>query len=713
MAEAERKPVFFCRGRRGDDPDLAYRRLRWTAEALGGPELEVARACQTRGACELAQAARELGSAEFILAACPRAWATRGLATALHAEGMSDAAALLVDVFEAGPEAGAPCRVREGAEEALRQALVAAAARVAPTRQVQVVEQRTLVLGDGLAALLAAEAIADTGRPVVILTAGGRLAPARPWLGAEAEETAAGLARALEQRAGVEVVRRARLTRLLGTAGDFIAVYRDENARASQLRVGAVVAAGLPPLVSNPPAGWPTSPGVVTLRELWAWLSSPEHFRKALAGAQRPRVGLALGLGLGESNPLWLRSACLAARELIAAWDAEVTLFVNTLKVSAPGLEELSQEARSLGALLVRLPKDGAGLEPVEGGLRLRYLEEIIGRVVEQELDLVAVDEVTSHDAAWQELVQALGLAGTPGLGLQPSLVAALPVQTERAGVMAVGPARGLGDWTGWPDEAKEAAWQVERLLGAAGEGPVVETGRVVVDRRRCALCLTCVRVCPRGAMGRRERRPFSNPLACTACGTCAAECPMDAIQVAGCDDQRYAREIGAAAAPRGGLLDPAPQLELLVLACANSAGEALREASLRGQMPPAGTRLVSVPCAGKIDPGLVLDALRRGFDGVLMLSCFPGACYSQAGNLWAGLRLEPLRRLLEEAGLEPGRVMSAAVAPTGHAQVGAELARAWRDLRELGANPIRNEAQAREFLGRFTVSMDHTYVIL
>jgi coenzyme F420-reducing hydrogenase delta subunit/Pyruvate/2-oxoacid:ferredoxin oxidoreductase delta subunit len=321
------------------------------------------------------------------------------------------------------------------------------------------------------------------------------------------------------------------------------------------------------------------------------------------------------------------------------------------------------------------------------------------------------VDEVATPDQAWAELTRALGLAAGPAGGMQPEPVAALPVQTTRAGVMAVGPARALSDWSAWPDEAGEAALQVESLLGQ-GDGTVYG-GRVVIDRRRCAICLTCVRVCPRGAMGRRERRPFSNPLVCTACGTCAAECPMEAIQVVGCDDGRYVQEIAAAAAPRGGMLELEAPLELLVLACANSAGEALTAGRLRGASLPAGTRLVMVPCAGKIDPSFVLGALGQGFDGVLLLACFPGACYSQAGNTWADLRVGHLRDLLMEAGMEPRRVMSAAAAPSGHVQALEALGKAWDDLRALGPNPVKAATQARELLSRFTVSVDHTYVIL
>ena len=42
-----------------------------------------------------------------------------------------------------------------------------------------------------------------------------------------------------------------------------------------------------------------------------------------------------------------------------------------------------------------------------------------------------------------------------------------------------------------------------------------------IIDTGKCAVCLTCVRVCPEGAMITDYDKPASNPLACTGCGTC------------------------------------------------------------------------------------------------------------------------------------------------------------------------------------------------
>jgi coenzyme F420-reducing hydrogenase delta subunit/Pyruvate/2-oxoacid:ferredoxin oxidoreductase delta subunit len=274
-----------------------------------------------------------------------------------------------------------------------------------------------------------------------------------------------------------------------------------------------------------------------------------------------------------------------------------------------------------------------------------------------------------------------------------------------------VGPARGDSDLTAWRDEAAQAAWAIAGLL-SQGEARA-PANLVKVDRSRCALCLTCVRVCPRGAMSKRGRRPFSNPLVCTACGTCAAECPMDAIQLLGQEDDRYQAQIKAAVTP-GWELDRGPESELMVFLCAKSAGAALAAARLEGLPLPANARFVEVPCAGRLDPALVMEAFGQGFDGVLVIACHVDACYSLEGNAWAEMRVEHLQRLMKEAGFHhPRRLVMGRVQATQTHRLAALVTEAAQGLEELAGMRLRGRAQVQRILGRFTVETDESYTLL
>jgi quinone-modifying oxidoreductase subunit QmoB len=278
--------------------------------------------------------------------------------------------------------------------------------------------------------------------------------------------------------------------------------------------------------------------------------------------------------------------------------------------------------------------------------------------------------------------------------------------------VFVVGRARLEADLAGVKDDVGQVVQKVRGLLG--GGEVVVEQSRVRVDRRLCALCLTCVRVCPEGAMGFTDRRPASNPLVCTACGTCAAECPMDAIQILGDEDARYGTEIEAAGAPDKDATSEAldEEARILVFLCRNSAARAVEAARLKGLAWPEGASFIEVPCAGKLDPIYVLDAFRAGFDGVLILSCFPDACYSLEGSTWAGHRLVHLQNLLAEAGQDPRRLAQQGVAPVMSSEALAWVEQMKRDVAALGPNPLKAAARTREYLRRFTRAMDDSFTL-
>jgi len=72
---------------------------------------------------------------------------------------------------------------------------------------------------------------------------------------------------------------------------------------------------------------------------------------------------------------------------------------------------------------------------------------------------------------------------------------------------------------------------------------------------------------------------------------------------------------------------------------------------------------LETVPCGGRIDPRYILKAFEGGALAVLVLACPKGHCKSMEGNLRALRRVNFVKDLLAEAGLDAGSVQ---VQPTG-----------------------------------------------
>lgn len=71
----------------------------------------------------------------------------------------------------------------------------------------------------------------------------------------------------------------------------------------------------------------------------------------------------------------------------------------------------------------------------------------------------------------------------------------------------------------------------------------------------------------------------------------------------------------------------------------------------------PTNTRVIRVPCSGRVDPMFILKCLQDGYDGVLVSGCHPGDCHYISGNYVARRKFAILKVMLEFIGIEPDRV--------------------------------------------------------
>jgi coenzyme F420-reducing hydrogenase delta subunit len=65
----------------------------------------------------------------------------------------------------------------------------------------------------------------------------------------------------------------------------------------------------------------------------------------------------------------------------------------------------------------------------------------------------------------------------------------------------------------------------------------------------------------------------------------------------------------------------------------------------------------LSVVCSGSIEAEQILEAFRNGAEKVLILACPEGECHFQDGNHQCRKRVELLKKLLQQHGIDPMRL--------------------------------------------------------
>ena len=105
----------------------------------------------------------------------------------------------------------------------------------------------------------------------------------------------------------------------------------------------------------------------------------------------------------------------------------------------------------------------------------------------------------------------------------------------------------------------------------------------------------------------------------------------------------------------------------------------------------PTNVRIIRVQCSGMVHPNLVIEALTKGADGVLMIGCHPGDCHYLEGNLRAKSRAEAITLMLEDFALEPERFRLEWVSAAEGPRFGQVMTEMVEQIRKLGPSPFRN----------------------
>ena len=106
----------------------------------------------------------------------------------------------------------------------------------------------------------------------------------------------------------------------------------------------------------------------------------------------------------------------------------------------------------------------------------------------------------------------------------------------------------------------------------------------------------------------------------------------------------------------------------------------------------PTNVKIIRIPCSGKIDILYILKAFEDGADGVYVAGCEEGSCHFIEGNFRAKRRVEHLKKLLVEIGLESERIEMHYISTSSGPKFAKVAVDMTEKIRKLGPSPVSNK---------------------
>jgi len=497
---------------------------------------------------------------------------------------------------------------------------------------------KVLIAGNGACAIHTANELSDNGIDIVLVS------------GKEIDRVNFLKDTSQKEDTGILIYSDSEIISCKGCVNDFQITIRSNEKDISETVSGIVIAEEYRRKDNFESYGLTPSPSVISLSEITNAIEGRSNHPALL------KEGLKVLFLTGcfqESNPVILNEVMTRALQLQKKYHQEVFILTGNLKVGGEGLEKFYRETKEAGVFYAKVNHVPPVVEqPDNGRVTLVYRDEILQSLIKISPDMVVVDEELLPSENLEALARVFELNPDKTGFLQTDNVHREPVFTNRKGILAAGPSRRIADHHAYLDDAANAALVMMNLTGEkTGSDPV---GKAIIGVVECARCLTCFRICPHKAI-RLEGRVTVYADACEGCGICIAECPREYITWTGpgISDDLEKIHIRRTADQTEDFIP-----EIVAFCCTRSAGKSFRLAADQFQSRlPQGLKIVEVPCAGGISMGHILSTFMKGADGVILLTCHPGNCYSEVGNQYAKSRAENVKSRLSVMGFEKERL--------------------------------------------------------
>jgi heterodisulfide reductase subunit A len=231
----------------------------------------------------------------------------------------------------------------------------------------------------------------------------------------------------------------------------------------------------------------------------------------------------------------------------------QATVFYMDVRAAGKGYEEFTRRAieedgaQYLRGRVSRLYRDGEVIKVVG-------FDTLSGEPVTLDADMVVLATAVRPRPGIKELAQKLSISYDRHGFLNEAHPKLRPVETNTAGVFLAGACQSPRDI---PDTVSMASATAAKVLALFSKENLEREPTVArVDAAHCNGCFHCERVCPYGAVSRKEIRDRKGELVkvvaevnagvCQGCGTCQATCPSKSVELQGFTDAQIFAEVNA-----------------------------------------------------------------------------------------------------------------------------------------------------------------------
>ena len=431
-----------------------------------------------------------------------------------------------------------------------------------------------------------------------------------------------------------------------GHVGNFFA--RLSNGK--ELQVGAIVIATGGQPAPTDAFGYGTEQDVITNFDLEKWFTE----KKDIPGEHVTFISCVESRFDEKECSRYCCTSMIGQALRLKRMGKKVRVLYKDIRTYTRHAEELYEQAMREGVEFIRYRADVRPQDAIvkkNGHLEVEDITFQKRIDIPSDLTVLVVGLKPVEDTLAEQLKLARSSDGFY-LELHPKLG---PVETASQGIYLAGVAQA-------PKDVRESIAQATATAAKAGAllaRGVIEKEPLTAefDPEKCIACMRCVKVCPFHAIeqiGQVKTGTIQiHEIACMGCGTCAAECNFDAIDMPFFEKDQILAQIDAALAKN-------PEEKCIVFTCnwCSYAGADLAGIEKR-QYPPS-IRIIRTMCSARIEEKFVARAFEKGAGAVLITGCrlteTGSDCHYNHANRLTWQRFQFWKRKYERKGIEPER---------------------------------------------------------